>query len=163
MVSRRGVNLDEPRRRFARSLAKGPSNPPPLEPRMTGRAALPILVATLLAAAGIVPAAAQALGPDEAHVRLPRARPTFAPTAAQRSVIYGFVRRQHLHAPSADVPQAVSAPVPRSADLLPLPDEAIGDDDAWAFLKYAMVDGNVVLVDSIDMRVIDIIRRSTRP
>jgi Protein of unknown function (DUF1236) len=54
---------------------------------------------------------------------------------------------------------SVGATVPRSAVLLPLPDEARGDDLPGQYLKYATVDDNVVLVDSISMRVIDIIHR----
>jgi hypothetical protein len=41
-----------------------------------------------------------------------------------------------------------------------LPDAARGGDLSGQDLKYAMVDDNVVLVDSISMRVIDIIHHA---
>jgi hypothetical protein len=120
---------------------------------MTGRIALPILVAALLAPAL---AAAQAVGPDEAHGT--RAiKPNAALTPAQKSVIYSAVSRRRLGSSAVEIPLIVGAPVPRSAPLLALPEET-ADFDLARYLKYATVDGNVVLVDSINMRVIDIIR-----
>jgi hypothetical protein len=65
--------------------------------------------------------------------------------------------KQRLRTSPADIPLIVDALVPRSAMLLTLPDHAAGASSAQ-FLKYAMVDDNVVVVDSISMRVIDIIR-----
>jgi hypothetical protein len=120
---------------------------------MTARTALPILVAALLTPAF---AAAQAVGPDEAHGT--RAiKPNAALTPAQKSAIYSAVSRRRLGTPVAEIPLVVGAPVPHSAPLLALPEEAT-DFDLAQYLKYATVDGNVVLVDSINMRVIDIIR-----
>jgi hypothetical protein len=138
---------------------------------MTGRAVLPIFVAALLIAAGISAAAAQALGPNEATDPSPQVQPNFALTGQQRSAIYNLVQRQRPHTSGVRIPLMVGAPVPRSAQLLSLPDEAMneamiaamGDEDAVQFLKYAMVDGNVVVVDSLNMRVIDVIHGSARP
>ena len=125
---------------------------------MTGRAVLPIVVAVLFAAAGISPADAQALAPNEAHGFSTSVKPNIALTASQKSAIYGAVLRQRLRSASAaDIPLIVGAPVPRSAPLLALPDEAASDEYAAQFLKYAIVEGNVVLVDSISMRVVDIL------
>jgi hypothetical protein len=145
---------------------------------MTGRTLLPIVAATLFAAAAMSPAVAQTLGPNEAHgserhgseARGSEAlsseahaftasmKPNIALTASQKSAIYAAVLRQRLRSASAaDIPLIVGAPVPHSALLLALPDEATGDEDAAQFLKYAIVEGNVVLVDSISMRVIDIL------
>jgi hypothetical protein len=131
---------------------------------MTGRAVLPIVVAALLAAAGISPADAQALGPSEAHGFSTSVKPNIALTASQKSAIYGAVLRQRLRSTSAaDIPLIVGAPVPRSAPLLALPDEAASDEDAAQFLKYTIAEGNVVLVDSISMRVIDILPGGVGP
>ena len=131
---------------------------------MTGRAVLPIVVAALLAAAGISAAGAQALGPSEAHGFSTSMKPNIALTASQKSAIYGAVLRQRLRSTSAaDIPLIVGAPVPRSASLLALPDEAASDEDAAQFLKYAIVEGNVVLVDSISMRVVDILHGGVGP
>ena len=127
---------------------------------MTGRIALPIpIVAVLLAlAAGMPQAAAQAVGPDEAHGAPARLAPHIALSPAQKRAIYAAVSRQRLRTSAADIPLIVGATVPRSAALLTLPDAARGGDLSGQDLKYATVDGNVVLVDSVSMRVIDIIR-----
>jgi Protein of unknown function (DUF1236) len=127
---------------------------------MTGRIALPIsVIAALLAIAAMAPqGAAQALGPDEAHGAPPRLAPHIALSAAQKRAIYLAISRQRLRTSAADIPLTVGATVPRSAVLLTLPDEARGDDLSGPYLKYATVDDNVVLVDSISMRVVDIIR-----
>jgi hypothetical protein len=131
---------------------------------MTGRAVLPIVVAALFAGAGISPTVAQALGPNEAHGSSANVQPSMALTASQKSAIYGTVLRQRLRsAPAADIPLIVGAPVPRSAPLLALPGEAVGDENAAQFLKYAIVEGNVVLVDSISMRVVDILHADVGP
>jgi hypothetical protein len=130
---------------------------------MTGRILLPIVAAILFAAASMSSAVAQALGPNEAHASEAHAsstsmKPNIALTASQKSALYAVVLRQRLRgASAADVPLIVGAPVPHSALLLALPDEATGGEDAAQFLKYAIVEGNVVLVDSISMRVIDIL------
>jgi hypothetical protein len=131
---------------------------------MTGRAVLPIVTAALVAAAGISAAVAQALGPSEARGSSANVQPSIALTASQKSAIYSAVLRQRLRgAAPADIPLIVGAPVPRAAPLLALPDEAVGDEYTAQFLKYAIVEENVVLVDSISMRVIDIVHGGVGP
>jgi Protein of unknown function (DUF1236) len=129
---------------------------------MTGRIAMPIsIVAALLALAVTTPpATAQAVGADEAHGAPPRLAPHIALSPAQKRAIYAAVSRQRLRTSAVDIPLTVGATVPRSAVLLTLPDEARSDDLPGQDLKYATVDDNVVLVDSISMRVVDIIRRA---
>lgn len=129
---------------------------------MTGRIALPIpIVAVLLAlAAGMPQAAAQAVGPDETRGAPARLAPHIALSPAQKRAIYAAVSRQRLRTSAADIPLIVGATVPRSAALLTLPDAARGGDLSGQDLKYATVDDNVVLVDSISMRVIDIIHHA---
>jgi uncharacterized protein DUF1236 len=125
---------------------------------MTGRIALPIsmLAALLTLTARLPPAAAQAVGADEAHGAPARLTPHAALSPAQKRAIYTAVLRQRLRTSAADIPLTVGATVPRSTVLLALPDAAQGDD--LSVLKYATVDDNVVVVDPISMRVIDIIR-----
>ena len=136
---------------------------------MHRRAALPILVAGILAApdalssAGLSVVVAQSQGPDETHGIAAHAQRTIALTSSQKRAIYVTVSHQRLHASVANVPLVVGAPVPSATPLLVLPDEAAGAVEAAQFLKYAMVDGNVVLVDSINMRVIDIIHGGAGP
>jgi hypothetical protein len=128
---------------------------------MTGRIALPIsIAAALLALAARMPqATAQAVGPDEAHGIPARLAPHMVLSPAQKRAVYTAVSRQRLRSSAADIPLSVGAAVPRSAVLLTLPDAARGGDFGQ-YLKCAMVDDNVVLVDSISMRVIDIIHRA---
>jgi Protein of unknown function (DUF1236) len=124
---------------------------------MTGRIALPIsMLAALLALAMTPPAAAQAVGADEAHGPPARLMPHIALSPAQKRAIYTAVARQRLRTSAADIPLIVGATVPRSTVLLALPEAAQGDD--LSVLKYATVDDNVVVVDPVSMRVIDVIR-----
>ena len=129
---------------------------------MTGRIVLsiPIVTALLALAAGMPQAAAQAVGPDEAHGPPARLAPYIALSPAQKRAIYAAVSRQWLRTSAADIPLIVGATVPRSAALLTLPDAARGGDLSGQDLKYATVDDNVVLIDSISMRVIDIIHHA---
>ncbi len=131
---------------------------------MTGRIASPIsLVAALLALAAMMPQArAQALGPDEAHGTASRVAPQIALSPAQKRAIYSAIVRLRLRTSARDIPLSVGAIVPRSAVLLALPDTVGRDDSPVQYLKYATVDDDVVLVDSISMRVIDIIRGAGR-
>jgi hypothetical protein len=125
---------------------------------MTGRIALPIsIAAALLALAARMPqATAQAVGPDEAHGIPARLAPHIVLSPAQKRAVYTAVSQQRLRSS----PLSVGAAVPRSAVLLTLPDAARSGDLSGQYLKYAMVDDNLVLVDSISMRVIDIIHRA---
>ena len=47
--------------------------------------------------------------------------------------------------------------VPPSIELYPLPDPAMSEVPEAKNLKYTMLDNNVVLVDPLTMRVVDII------
>ena len=129
---------------------------------MTGRIALPIsIVAALLAFSARMPqAAAQAVGPDEAHGAPAYLAPHVVLSPAQKRAIFTAVSRQRLRSSAADIPLSVGATVPRSAVLLTLPDAARSGDLSGQYLKYATVNDNVVLVDSITMGVIDIIHRA---
>jgi hypothetical protein len=124
---------------------------------MSGRTVFSIsVIAALLASLAIVlEAAAQMVGADEAP-GASAAQAALSP--AQKRVIYAIVMRQRLGTSAADIPLTVGATVPRSVLLMTLPDEAQGSDSLIQGLKYATVNNNIVLIDSISMRVIDIIR-----
>jgi hypothetical protein len=128
---------------------------------MLGRIWIPPVaaIALLLGTAG---AFAQTAGSDEGVNPDGVIAQQLQLTDAQRSAIYNAVRQQGLRASNILFPVAVGAPVPPSAALLELPDQTA--DQSWAeFLKYAMVADDVVLVDPIRMRVVDVIHGNARP
>jgi hypothetical protein len=84
-------------------------------------------------------------------------------TPAQRSAIYNSVMRQGLPASSREVTATIGAPVPPSAALRDLPDQTAVGDGQDSFLKYAMVEGDVVVIDPIAMRVVDVIHPGAMP
>jgi hypothetical protein len=82
-------------------------------------------------------------------------------TTAQKGAIYNAVLAQRLRTSTTEIPKSIGAPVPPSAALADLPGEI--DADNPALLKYAMVEGDVVVVDSVRMRVVDVIHGGPRP
>jgi hypothetical protein len=130
------------------------------------------LLLLVVAALFFVPAAkAQTVGLDRQGTVMPNTivpRPSLpALTPAQKSAIYNAVQAQRVRsAARVIIHPAIGAPVPPSLTLSDLPAEALsvalpdqpGSDDA-AFLKYAMVGDDVVVVDPIAMRVVDVIHR----
>jgi len=123
-------------------------------PRLIARFAAPVAALLfLLAPAG---ALAQTVGPDEAlnaggtplrQIRL---------TDAQKAAIYNVVVRQRVHSSTA-IPVAVGAPVSSVVELAYLPDQATYEDSPVMDLKYAMVEGDVVVVDPVRMSVVAVI------
>jgi hypothetical protein len=82
-------------------------------------------------------------------------------TPLQKSAIYNAVMQQHMLSSSERVAAKIGAPVPPSTPLYDLPDQAAlgaglgaGADNP---LKYAMVGSDIVVVDPISMRVVDVI------
>ena len=112
---------------------------------------------------GIAPALAQSAGPDEAIQSDGTLRQNLALTAGQRSAIYNIVIRQRAKPHADPMSIAVGAPVPPTIDLVALPDQATADNPSVALLKYAMVHGDVVVVDPVAMRVVDVIRSGAKP
>jgi len=112
---------------------------------------------------GIAPALAQSTGPDEAIQPNGTVRQNLALTAGQRSAIYNIVIRQRAKPHAEQISIAVGAPVPPTIDLVDLPDQATADNPSAALLKYAMVHGDVVVVDPVAMRVVDVIRNGAKP
>jgi hypothetical protein len=112
---------------------------------------------------GIAPALAQSAGPDEAIQPNGTVRQNVALTAAQRSAIYNIVIRERAKPHADQIFLAVGAPVPPTIDLVDLPDQATVNNPSTALLKYAMVHGDVVVVDPVAMRVVDVIRNGVKP
>lgn len=112
---------------------------------------------------GIAPAFAQSVGSDEAIQPDGTLRQNLALTAGQRSAIYNIVIRQRAKPHADQISVAVGAPVPPTIDLVDLPDQATADNPSAALLKYAMVHGDVVVVDPVAMRVVDVIRNGFKP
>jgi hypothetical protein len=112
---------------------------------------------------GIAPALAQSAGPDEAIQPNGTVRQNLALTAGQRSAIYNIVIRQRAKPHADQISVAVGAPVPPTIDLVDLPDQATVDNPSAALLKYAMVHGDVVVVDPVAMRIVDVIRNGAKP
>jgi hypothetical protein len=112
---------------------------------------------------GIAPALAQSAGPDEAIQPNGTVRQDLALTAGQRSAIYNIVIRERVKPHADHLAAAVGAPVPPTIELVDLPDQATADNPSAAVLKYAMVHGDVVVVDPVAMRVVDVIRNGAKP
>ena len=89
--------------------------------------------------------------------------PSPAPSAAQEKAIHSAVMSQKVRPSVAATPLTVGAPVPPSLELPALPEQAnpaFGADD---LLKYAIVEGDVVVIDPVIMRVIDVIHGWAKP
>ncbi|MGA8494342.1 MAG: DUF1236 domain-containing protein [Xanthobacteraceae bacterium] len=112
---------------------------------------------------GIAPALAQSTGADEAIQPDGTVRQNLALTAGQRSAIYNIVIRERAKPHADQIIVAVGAPVPPAIDLVDLPDQATVNNPSAALLKYAMVHGDVVVVDPVAMRVVDVIRSGAKP
>jgi len=104
---------------------------------------------------------AQTLGPDEGVSPEGAIVPSPSLTPSQKSALYQAVLQQRGRRSTSRLEPTIGAPVSRAAELSDLPDQA-GIDDTFD-LKYAMVEGDVVVVDPIRMRVVDIIHGSVRP
>ncbi len=112
---------------------------------------------------GIAPALAQSAGADETIQLNGTLRQNLALTAGQRSAIYDIVIRERVKPHADQIAVAVGAPVPPTIELVDLPDLATADNPSAAVLKYAMVHGDVVVVDPVAMRVVDVIRNGAKP
>lgn len=130
-----------------------------------------LLLSVLLTGAGA--ARAQSVEPDEAIAPNGQVMQKTALSAMQESVIYNAAMRQRLKAPagpgagtSAGIDATVGAAVPVAIELRDLPGEPDAADPwpAPSFLKYAMVEDKVVVIDPVAMRVVDVIGDTrTRP
>lgn len=137
--------------------------PPSLAP-LSARLLSPLTALALLL--GPTVALAQTVGPDEAPYAGGAMTPKLVLTDAQKSAIYNAVLQQRLRGFDAGIPVAIGAPVSPTTELAALPDQAVAAaaaDPSAADLKYAMVEDDVVVIDSITMRVVEVIHGSARP
>jgi hypothetical protein len=112
---------------------------------------------------GSAAAQAQTAMPDEAIAPGGNVMGSLVLTPAQKSAIYNAVFERRVKPSAVLLSTAVGAPVPQSAELIDLPDAAAGDSPWAADLKYATVDGDVVVVDPVRMRVVYVIHDSAKP
>ncbi len=107
-------------------------------------------------------ALAQSAGPDEAISPGGAVTQTFALSPAQRNAIYNAVFAHKSRGSAPEIATAIGAPVPLSSQLQDLPEPAgVGNTDVEP-LKYGLAQNDVVIVDPIEMRVVDVIRGSGR-
>jgi hypothetical protein len=124
---------------------------------------LPAAVLSIFLGLGSTAALAQSAGPDEAIQPNGTVRQNLALTAGQRSAIYNIVIRERVKPHADQIIVTVGAPVPPTIDLVDLPEQATVNNPSAALLKYAMVHGDVVVVDPVAMRVVDVIRNGAKP
>jgi uncharacterized protein DUF1236 len=77
---------------------------------------------------------------------------------AQRAAIVTAVRDTKIPPPGRSFNLSVGAEVPPSIELYVLPIAALSQAPEVRNLKYTMVQNQVVLVDPLQMRVVDVIR-----
>jgi len=124
------------------------------------------LLAISLVALGLSmpgPTRAQSAAGDEAVAPNGTVTQKHALTPGQKHAIYNAVARQKIKAPVDRIATAVGAPVPPATALSNLPDEIGGDPALATDFKYALVENQVVVIDPIAMRVVDVIRGGVRP
>lgn len=82
-------------------------------------------------------------------------------SAAQKTAIVEAIRQKGANAPppSLNFRAAAGEMVPPSIELYAIPDTALAQAPEAKNLRYTMVENNVVLVDPLTMRVVDIIPR----
>jgi hypothetical protein len=120
------------------------------------------LCASLLAATG---ARAQSLAPDEAVGPDGTVMQKLQFSPVERSAIVNAAAAQRVRGPSGlsrGVTAAIGAPVPPTLSLHDLPDQAAFGAEGGPVLKYAMMEDEIVVVDPIRMRVVDVIRSGVR-
>ena len=107
---------------------------------------------------------AQKSGPDEAIEANGGITQSLSLTPAQKSAIYNAVMRQKVPTSSRGITAVVGhagTSVSPAASICRV--AAIIEAAEIKFLKYAMVEDNVVVVDPIRMRVIDVIHGGATP
>ena len=123
---------------------------------------VPLSVCLFALALGLSPAAAQTVAPDEVVSPKGEVSQPSTLSASQRTTIYNLVVRDRVRIVDTKLAATVGATVPPWVELRDLPNQAV-DGDSGAFLKYAMVDDNIVIVDPVALRVVDVIRADAKP
>jgi hypothetical protein len=118
-----------------------------------------LLCASFLAASG---AQAQSVTPDEAIGPGGIVGQSLQFSPVERSEIRNTTAAQRLHGTTRGLTAVIGAPVPPTLSLSDLPDQTVSDTEGGAVLKYAMMEDEIVVVDPITMRVVDVIRRGVQ-
>jgi hypothetical protein len=80
-------------------------------------------------------------------------------TVAQKTAILNAIHRENLNRLSpTNFPVSVGAPVPPSTELYDLPDSVLKEVPAAKAVKYTKLETQIVLIDPVLMRVVDILR-----
>lgn len=119
-----------------------------------------LLGASFFAASG---AQAQSIAPNEAVGPGGTVGQSLQLSPVETSAIRNTAAAQHPHATTRGLTAVVGAPVPPTLSLSDLPDQVVSDSEGGAVLKYAMLEDEIVVVDPITMRVVDVIRRGVQP
>jgi Protein of unknown function (DUF1236) len=119
---------------------------------MTNRVSYGTLVLAL--AGAINGAVAQVGGSSQSQTTTP----AIQLDAAQRAAIVTAVRDARIPPPGNRFSLSVGASVPPSIELYALPIAALSQAPEARNLRYTMVQNQVVLVDPLNMRVVDVIR-----
>jgi hypothetical protein len=124
----------------------------------------PFVLVVLASFLGPRGAAAQVMGPDEAVTPSGSLTQHSVLSPQQRRAIYQAVGQLRVPSAAPTVAAVVGAPVPPALLLYDLPNQPsdprqAADDFGIRVLKYAMVADDVVIVDPIAMRVVDVIHR----
>jgi hypothetical protein len=120
------------------------------------------LLAVLIVVLGTSGSLAQNAGPDELVRPDGVVSQKLELTPLQRIAIYNAVARRPGRTATPQLAATVGAPVPPSVMLRDLPDQAAIETAEAQTLKYAIVEDDVVVVDPIQMRVVDVIRGARR-
>ena len=83
-------------------------------------------------------------------------------SAAQKTAIFNAVSKDKSKVaspPPANFRASIGAQVPASIELYALPPDALASAQAASNLRYTMANNEVVLVDPLNLRVVDIIRQ----
>ena len=119
-----------------------------------------VLLGTLSTAAT---AFAQSAGLDETVQPNGAVAQKLTLTAAQRSAIFNAIFQQPVKPYTTQFAAAVGASVPQTVDLTDLPNSAVTGDPTAADLKYAMAGNDIIVVDPLLMRVVDVIHNNAKP
>ncbi len=119
-----------------------------------------LLCGFFLAASG---AHAQSVAPNEAVGSGGTVGQSLQFSPVERSSIRNAAAAQRLHGTTRGLTAVIGAPVPPTLSLSDLPDQGVSDSEGGAVLKYAMMEDEIVVVDPITMRVVDVIRRGVQP
>jgi hypothetical protein len=115
--------------------------------------------AAILLASSIGVAAAQTTGPIESTSPDGSVNQQLALTFEQKSAILKAVGGDKMKTAHIPFSATVGAAVPPSVNLYMLPDQAMNNAAAAKLYQFTIVQGDVVIVDPIQRRVVEVIRK----